>query len=318
MTYQGKLTDVPGFRLGHAQNEAWGTGVTVILPPQGSTGGVEVRGGAPGSRETDLLRPENAVSEVHAVVLSGGSAYGLEAASGVMNELGEQGIGFETGFAKVPIVCSAVLYDLGVGQVKWPDLAMGREAVINASSDDHSQGNVGAGTGCSVGKIAGMDRAMKSGLGQASLQVDDLIVSCVIAVNAVGDIRDPEAGNRPIAGLLDREGRYASTIDFLTSDEKGADLMGKNTTIGCIATNARLEKAQTLKVCQMGQDGLARAIEPVHTLFDGDSLFCLASNQVEAEPNLVGILAAKVVQRAIVNAGESAQEAYGLKAHASL
>lgn len=316
--YPGHLVDVPGFRVGHAQNRDWGTGVTVILPPEGATGGVDVRGGAPGSRETDLLRPENQVSQVHAVVLSGGSAFGLESASGVMNELAAQGRGLETGFAKVPIVCSAVLYDLGLGQVKWPNMAMGREALLYASSEDASQGNIGAGTGCSVGKIAGMDRAMKSGLGQASLRLGDLVVSCLVAVNAVGDIRDPERGNLPIAGLLGPNGELGSTMDFLLDGERGADLLGKNTTIGCIATNARLDKAGALKVCQMGHDGLARAIEPVHTLFDGDSLFCLASNQVDAEPNLVGILGAKVLQRAIVNAGESAEEAYGLKSHSSL
>lgn len=316
--YPGQLTDVPGFQVGHEQNREWGTGVTVILPPEGTTGGVEVRGGAPGSRETDLLRPENMVSQVHAVVLSGGSAFGLESASGVMNELAARGIGLDTGFAKVPIVCSAVLYDLGLGQAKWPDMTMGKEALLRASSKDSSRGNIGAGTGCSVGKIAGMDRAMKSGLGQASLRLGDLVVSCLIAVNAVGDIRDPEKSNRPIAGLLGRDGKPGSTLDFLMDGESGEDLLGKNTTIGCIATNAKLDKAGTLKVCQMGQDGLARSIEPVHTLFDGDSLFCLASNRVESEPNLVGILAAKAVQRAIVNAGESAEDAYGLLSYASL
>lgn len=316
----GHLTDVPGFLLGHAQEEAWGTGVSVILAPAGSIGGVDVRGGAPGTRETDLLRPENAVSQVDAVVLSGGSAFGLEAACGVMKGLRAAGRGLETGYGRVPIVSSAVLYDLGVGESgRWPTMEMGLQALKDASDSAPAQGNVGAGLGCTVGKLFGMAQAMKSGLGQASLQSGDLVVSCVVAVNAVGDVMDPTKPETHLAGLLDDQGRRASSWKaFCQQGENQPSLLGKNTTIACLATNARLDKAGTTKVCQMGQDGLARAIVPVHTLFDGDSLFCLASGQVEAEPNLVGILGAAVVQEAIYNAILFAEPAYGLMSYQSL
>lgn len=313
--YPGYLTDVPGFSLGNLTREEDGTGVSVILAPEHTSGGVDVRGGSPGTRETDLLRPENAVQEVNAVVLAGGSAFGLDASSGVMTYLREQEIGFETGYGKVPIVCSCVLFDLGLGRADAFPLAQdGYEACKNASRENHEMGNVGAGTGASVGKIAGGERAMKAGLGQASLHQEGLIVSCVVAVNALGDIIDSQADNERIAGLLDEKGQPLSSEKLIR--ESGLKIStGSNTTIACLATNAKLDKAGCLKVSQMAHDGYAKAIHPVHTTADGDSIFTLASNQVEADINIIGVMAVEVVRRAIVNAGVSAEKMFALPAY---
>lgn len=314
--YPGFFTDVPGFLLGHAQKEEWGTGCTVIIAPAHTVGGVDVRGGAPGGRETDLLRPENQVSEVNAIMLSGGSSFGLEAACGVMEFLVEKGLGFDTGYGLVPIVPAAILFDLPVGQKnRWPDLAMGKEAAKKANDHDRSMGNVGAGQGATVGKLLGMEGAMKSGLGQASFRCGDLIVSAVVAVNALGDVCDPIRGNRPLAGLLDEKKRRICTNErYFQMQGKTNLLAGTNTTIGCIATNAKCDKAGAQKIAQIAHDGMARAILPVHTLADGDTLFTLASGTLMADVNLVGIMAAEVVQRAIVNAVCTAKSAYGLPA----
>ena len=318
--YPGFFTDVPGFLLGHSQNEEWGTGCTVAIAPLGTVGGVDVRGGAPGSRETDLLRPENQVSQVNAVMLAGGSSFGLEAACGIMEFLVERGLGFDTGYGLVPIVPSAILFDLPVGRKdRWPNLSMGREAAEKASAHDQSMGNVGAGCGATVGKLLGMSRAMKSGLGQASLRCGDLIVSAVVAVNALGDVFDPIQGNKPLAGLVDEKKNRISTTETFFQMEEGKRLAtGTNTTIGCIATNGRFDKAGAQKISQIAHDGMARAIRPVHTLADGDTLFTLASGKIPADVNLAGMLAAEAVQRAIVNAVLTARGAYGLPAYEDL
>lgn len=312
--YPGYFTDVPGFRLGHSQDLEKGTGVSVILPPAKTVGGVDVRGAAPGSRETDLLRPENTVGEVHAVVLSGGSAFGLDSCSGVMSYLRDRGTGFATEFGPVPIVCGAVLYDLGVADpLAYPASSAGYQAAEAAAEADRSMGNVGAGTGASVGKILGMSRAMKSGLGQASMCRGDLWVSCVVAVNAVGDVFDLDRGYEAVAGPLDEEGKRLSTVKLILGGDQKMST-AENTTIAALATNAKLDKAACLKLAQMAHDGYARAIEPVHTTADGDTIFTLASGAIETDLNVLGTMAVEVVRRAIVNACLMAEDSYGLRA----
>ena len=260
----------------------------------------------PVPRETDLLDPVNLVEKVHAVVLTGGSAYGLDAASGVMRYLEEQHIGFAMGSVVVPIVPAAVLYDLGLGRADIrPDAAMGYRAAASASSDAPAEGNVGAGTGASIGKIRGMEFAMKAGIGTASIDINGLIVGAIVAVNALGDVIDPNSGAK-IAGL-----RSGTTLEWLKNmrSQPGAQT---NTVIGTIACNAKLNKAQATKVAQMAQDGLARSIRPAHTMFDGDTIFALATGEVEADVTTVGTFAAEMMAQAIVRAARMAKSAGGL------
>lgn len=327
------ITDVPGIRVGHAHDPEALTGVTVILCGgplgAGAVGGVDQRGGAPGTRETDLLRPMHLVEKVHAVVLSGGSAFGLDAANGVMRHLEEQGIGFETPVAKVPIVPAAVLFDLAIGRSGVrPDAAMGYAACQNATADEASNGNVGAGIGATIGKILGMGQAMKSGLGTASIDLGDgLIVGALFAVNAFGDAIDPATGDiiagarqidlPLIRGAAPDRTRFVGTLEVLKSlaGQKparfGADARS-NTVIGAVATNADLSKEAVNKVAQMAHDGLARIIRPAHTMFDGDTIFALATGERAADVNLIGAYAAEVTAQAIVNAVRHARSAGGL------
>jgi L-aminopeptidase/D-esterase-like protein len=267
---------------------------------------VDVRGGAPGTRETNLLDPINLVDKVHAIVLAGGSAFGLDAASGVMHYLEEQKIGFETGFAKVPIVPAAILYDLGLGHADVrPDAAMGYAAAASASPDAPAEGNVGAGTGASVGKIRGMQYAMKAGIGTSSIEVNGIVVGAIVAVNAVGDVIDPQNG-QVLAGL--RSGR---TLEWMKNGKTNSAVKS-NTVIGVVATNARLTKAGATKVAQMAQDGLAQAIRPAHTMFDGDTVFALATGEQDADISMVGAFAAEIMAEAIVRAVKMASPAGGL------
>ena len=300
--YEGYITDVKGIKIGHASDLEGGTGLTVLLPPAGNTCAVEVRGAAPGTRETDLLNPVNTVDSVNALILSGGSAYGLDAASGVMEALEEEGEGLDVGVGIVPIVVQAVLFDLAYKDYKArPDKKMGKLAYKKASISENRQGIVGAGTGASVGKILGMDKIMKSGLGSASIKENDLVVSAIVVVNAFGDIYDYEKGIQ-IAGPI-KNGKMLRTVDFMgkiINDFSG--LANKNTTIGIIATNAKFDKTKLTKIAQMTHDGFARSINPVHTGFDGDTIFSLATNEIEADINLVGTMAASVMSRAIANA----------------
>ncbi len=305
MTLGNAITDVRGIEVGQAQDEEALTGCTVILCRQGAMAGVDVRGSAPGTRETDLLDPVNLVEQVHAVVLTGGSAYGLDAASGVMRYLEEQQIGFPMGSVVVPIVPAAVLYDLGLGRADVrPDAAMGYRAAASASSEPPSEGNVGAGTGASIGKILGMEFAMKAGLGTASIDINGLIIGAIVAVNALGDVIDPGSGTK-IAGL-----RSGSTLDVLRNSRMPSS--PSNTVIGAVATNAKLNKVQATKVAQMAHDGLAQAIRPAHTMFDGDAIFALATGEVDADVSLVGAFAAEVMAQAIVRAARMAGSAGGL------
>lgn len=318
---QGAITRVRGIQVGHFTDPRRPTGCSVVLAqgPQGAgtrpgaVGGVDVRGAAPGTRETDLLNPANLVGEVHAVLLSGGSAWGLDAATGVMRWLEEQGRGLAVGAApgqRVPIVPGAVLFDLHVGDARIrPDAAAGYAACVAASAQPPAQGNVGAGAGATVGKLFGMAHAMKGGIGSASVTVGGVTVGALIAVNALGDVVDPDTG-QPLAGARTADGRALrhSVRALLAGDAPTAILAGSNTTIGVIATDAPLTKARAHRLAGAGHDGLARAIRPVHTLSDGDTLFALATGHAPViDFNVLCAMAGDAVQRACVAAVRSAQ-----------
>jgi len=310
------ITTIPGIKIGHAQDLVGGTGCTVILCEQGAYAGVDVRGGGPASRETELLKPVNMVEQIHAVMLSGGSAYGLDAGAGAMKYLEEKGLGFDVGVGVVPIVCGASLFDLVVGDPKCrPDQEMGYQACHNASAEPPEEGNVGAGTGATVGKFLGVERMMKSGLGTYALQIGDLIVGAVVAVNSLGDVIDIETGKR-LAGMLNEEGTAViSTEETLYQQyADNRNVFSGNTTIGCIVTNAKLTKNQANKIASIAHNGFARAIRPVHTMADGDTIFALSVGEVEVMPDAVGALAAEVMAKSINRAVLTARPAYGLKA----
>jgi L-aminopeptidase/D-esterase-like protein len=322
------ITDVPGIEVGHAQNLEGGTGCTVVLCRKGATCGVDVRGGGPGTRETDCLKPENMVEVVHAVYLGGGSAFGLAGADGVMRFCEERGIGLDVGCGRVPIVPGAVLFDLPIGDPRSrPDAAMGYAACLAASEREASMGNVGAGTGASVGKTRGIGSMMKGGLGTASLAIGDLVVGAIVAVNCFGDVIDPDSGDI-IVGTLDqaRTGFASSLADVLGTARCPDPLTVMNTTIGVVAVGGRLSKAHATKVAAMAHDGLARTINPIHTAFDGDSIFCLATGGTgltgesgeELDTTTVGVVAATVMARAVLAAVRSASSAYGLPGYAEM
>ena len=306
--YERKI-NVPGFTIGTAEDRKGLTGVTVILASQeGATAGVDVRGCAPGTRETDLLSPEKTVQKIHAVVLSGGSAFGLEASSGVMNYLAKQGRGFFVGPACVPIVCQAVLFDLLIGShTAHPTLQMGYEAA-EAAGHVFPVGCYGAGTGASVGKLTGGEHAMKSGAGYAELHLDSgLYVGAYMAVNACGEIYD---GDQVLAGALaEDEKTIVSSHDLMLQGFKR--VMGGNTSIGCVVTNAILTKAECKAVSGMAHDGFARSIRPVHTSMDGDTVFTMASGQVEAPIDTVGYLAEEAIRLAVLDAVKTAESMGG-------
>ncbi|HHV47230.1 MAG TPA: P1 family peptidase [Tissierellia bacterium] len=314
------FTDIDGIKVGNASNIKAGTGCTVVICEEGATAGVDVRGGSPGTRETDLLNPQNLVDKAHAVVLAGGSAFGLDAASGVMKYLEERNIGFDVQVTKVPIVLSAVLFDLVVGDYRVrPDFNMGYNACINATDKECPNGNVGAGTGATVGKFLGLERAMKGGLGSYAVEIGDLKVGAIVAVNALGDIVDPETGEI-LAGLLDERGEklIGTEREMVKAYNKKKNLFSGNTTIGVVATNGILTKAEANKLASMAHNGYARAIRPAHSIFDGDTIFAMATGKVEADINVIGLLAAKVMERAVVNAVKSADSAYGIKSYKEL
>jgi L-aminopeptidase/D-esterase-like protein len=273
------ITEVAGIEVGHFTDNRRPTGCTVVLARRGAIAGVDVRGAAPGTRETDLLDPANLVERVHAVVLSGGSAWGLDAAGGVMRWLDERGIGLEVGPARVPIVPAAVLFDLALGDPRVrPDAAAGYAACEAASREPPAEGNVGAGAGAAVGKIFGFQRAMKGGIGSAAVTVEGVTVGAIVACNALGDVVDPETGV-VLAGTRTPDGRQLldARRALLRGDSARAILPGTNTTIGVIATDAVITKAQARRLAVVGHDGLARAINPAHTLSDGDALFAIGT-----------------------------------------
>lgn len=316
------ITDIEGIYVGNATNAEAGTGCTVIVCPAGATGGVDVRGGAPATRETDLLRPEETVQVLHAVVLSGGSAFGLAASAGVAEELERRDIGLDVGVAKVPIVSGACLFDLMCGRADVrPTAADGAAAVAAALDGERAPlevGNVGAGTGCTVGKLAGAERCMKSGLGESLQTCGELVCGAVVAVNAVGDVVDPVSGSG-IAGLLDEAGeRVVDSTEALLSPAATMPLSRTNTTISCVVTNAKLTKAEATKVAQMAADAYAHTIRPTHTTNDGDTIFVMATGEVEMPLDVVGVLATKALERAIVDGALSARGDYGFKAACDL
>lgn len=320
------LTAVPGIQVGHAQHAEALTGCTVIICEDGAVGGVDQRGGAPGTRETDLLRPMHLVEKVHGVLLTGGSAFGLDAATGVMRYLEERKIGFNVGVGRVPIVPAAVIFDLALGRADVrPDAALGYQACQNAATAAVSEGNVGAGTGASVGKIFGMGQAMKSGLGTASLDLGGVIVGAIVVVNAFGDVIDPQ-NNQIIAGARSAQRgpiKLGSSDYFADTQATLRSFIGRtslgfaarsNTVIGVVATNAKLNKEEANKMAQMAHDGLARAIRPAHTMLDGDTLFALSTGDKKSDVNIVGAYAAEVMAQAIVRAVRAAKPAGGLPA----
>ncbi len=315
------LTNVAGILVGHAQNLEAATGCTVILCPDGATPGIDQRGGAPGSRETELLRPMHRVDKIQGVLLSGGSAYGLDAAGGVMSYLEEKGIGHPTIGGIVPIVPTAIIYDLLLGDPKArPDAAMARLACEAASNSPVRQGNVGAGTGAAVGGIMGMPFRTKSGTGSASIDLNGVVIAALAIVNAVGDIYDLD-GQEIIAGArTPPDGRtFVDTLKVFGSRVEGATPpQQSNTVIGVVATNASLTKEETNKVAQMASNGLARVVRPANTMYDGDTIFALSMGERKADVNVVGAYAAEVMAQAIVNGIWAAEPLHGLPSATSI
>jgi len=313
----GTLTDIPGLKVGHWTNLAAATGCTVILCPEGgAVAGVDVRGSAPGTRENHLLNPVNFAQQVHAILLAGGSAYGLAAADGVMRWLEEHKRGLEVGVARVPLVPAAVIFDLGLGDPKVrPDSAAGYAACEAATTGPVAQGNVGAGTGATVGKVLGFNHATKGGLGSASRRLSNgLTVAALAVVNAYGEVIDPKT-NELVSGIRNPLG--SGFVPALQTMETiyGQTWQGlANTTLGVIATNAALTKAEATKIAQMGHDGLARAIRPIHTMFDGDTVYALSAGDLKADVNLIGALGAEVLAEAVVNGVRAAESLAGVPA----
>ncbi|MCG8482639.1 MAG: P1 family peptidase [Clostridia bacterium] len=315
-----KITDIQGIKIGHAENIEAGTGCTVIICEKGAYAGVDVRGGAPASRETQLLNPVNLVEQVHAVVLSGGSAFGLDCAAGVMEYLERHDIGFDVQVTKVPIVCGAALFDLVVGDHKIrPDKKMGYDACVQASDKECLQGSVGAGTGASVGKLLGMDRAMRGGIGIYGVQIGDLKVASIVAVNCLGDVIHPDTGERA-AGLLDEAKKKVISTEeemYKTYSNK-TNLFSGNTTIGVVITNGKMNKPQATKVASMTHNGFARSMRPAHSMFDGDTIYALSTSEVDADVNVIGALGAETMAKAVYQAVISADSRYGILAHRDL
>ncbi|MBI4491563.1 MAG: P1 family peptidase [Chloroflexi bacterium] len=315
------LTAVPGVLVGHRSDPVAATGCTVILCAGGAVAGIDVRGAAPGSRETDLLRPGSLVERVHAVVLSGGSAFGLDAAGGVMRWLEEQGIGFPTPAGVVPIVPAVVLYDLQLGRADVrPDADWGYAAAQVATAEPVQEGCVGAGTGCSVGKVLGAQRATKSGLGSACERgADGLLVGALVATNALGNVVDPASG-RIIAGARRPDDSGFADAEAILKAGRVGGFGGANTTLALVATNAPLSGAQATRVAQMAHDGLARAIRPAHTMYDGDTAIVLSlpAPGLPADVSRVGAMAVQALAAAIVRSVAQATGLAGLPAAAEL
>lgn len=319
----GAITDAGGLRVGHFTDSRRPTGCTVVLFERGAVAGVDVRGSAPGTRETDLLNPINTVQTVNAILLTGGSAYGLDAATGVMQFCEEHRMGFFVGVGVVPIVPAAVLIDLQIGDPKVrPDAQAGYAACEAASNSPPAEGNVGAGAGATVGKLFGYKFAMKGGFGTASIKVGDtgLVVGAIAAVNAVGDVIDHRTG-KILAGARAQDGQsFANTMYQIIQGNTPATRLGAHTTLGVIATNATLTKAECTKVAQMAHDGFARTINPTHTAYDGDTIFAAATGELrgKAEVTIIGALAAEVIARAVNRAVITATGIPGYPAHRDL
>ena len=302
------ILDVKGIKVGQVEDKEGLTGCTVIICEDGGVCGVDVRGSAPGTRETDLLDPINMVQKVHAIVLSGGSAFGLESTCGVSRYLEEKGIGFDVGVAKVPIVTGAVLFDLGVGDSKCrPNIEMGYKACQIANNIELKQGNYGAGCGATVGKIRGSEFCTKGGIGSYSIKLDNgLVVSAIIAVNAFGDVYE---NGQVIAGVLnDDKNDFLNTYDLMKKGVNKGGFNIDNTTIGAVVTNAKLSKAECKKISQMAHNGFAKSIFPIHTPHDGDTIFTLATGEVETDITLLGSIASEVVEKSVISAIKNASK----------
>ena len=321
-----KITDIENIKIGNAEDEKAGTGCTVIICERGAITGLDVRGGGPASRESELTKPFASAEVIHAVLLSGGSAFGLDAAGGVMKYLEERNIGFDVGITKVPLVCESCIFDLRVGDYKIrPDAKMGYQACVNSEKNNIQMGNHGAGTGATVGKILGIDYAMKSGLGFYALQIGNLKVGAIVSVNAFGDIFDYESG-KMIAGVLNKEkngfGNSEEELIKIAEDKNlSFDIENNittNTTIGAVITNAKFTKSQMGKIASMSHNGFARTIKPVHTTLDGDSIYAMSVGDVKANLDAVGSIAAIVMGKAINSAIINTKSAYGFKAYSDI
>ena len=310
-----KVTDIQPLRIGQVENADAATGMTVLISENGMRAGLDVRGGGPASRDSQMLNPLMSMQQIHSIVLSGGSAFGLGAANGVMDYLEEHDIGFDTGVAKVPLVVQSDIYDLTVGAADVrPDSQMGYEAAKAAfENPNYKDGNYGAGCGASVGKITGMERAMKTGVGSYAVQVGDLQIGAIVIVNALGDIYDWKTGNQ-IAGLLSEDKtKLASTMESMSASIEAVDnKFTGNTTVAVVMTNAAFSKPQLCKIASMAHDGLARSVRPVHTSADGDSIYAVSAGEVSADMDLTGMIAAEVLSEAVIRAVRSAESAYGL------
>ena len=308
------ITAIEGIRIGQVENVEAGTGCTAFICPEGMRAGLDVRGGGPASRESQLLNPLMAAQAIHGIVLSGGSAFGLDAAGGVMQYLEEQEIGYDVGVTKVPLVAQADLFDLTVGDTFIrPDKQMGYEAARLAMEDpNYLDGNYGAGCGATVGKIGGMETCMKTGIGSYALQIGDLQIGAVVAVNAIGDVFDWKTGKQ-IAGLLnwDKTELRSTSEVMKASLDVVENRFTENTTLGVVITNARFEKTQLCKIAGMAHDGYARSIRPVHTSYDGDSIYAVSVGEISADQDVIGLLTAEIVSEAITRAVFSADSAYG-------
>lgn len=313
----GSITDVKGVKVGHAVVEGHHTGCTVVLVESGAVCSGFFSGGAPGTRETDLLEPENLVDKVHAVFLGGGSAFGIDGASGVMRYLEEKNIGFDTGIKRVPIVPSAIIFDLALSNGRYPTSKEGYEACIKATDSEFERGNAGVGMGATVGKIRGMEYAMKGGLGTASIKSADLVVGAIAVVNALGDIIDPETGNI-IAGVLDDSKKKLLGTERIVINSASSSSPFGNTVLVVVATNGILSKSSAKRISIMAHDGIARTVRPAHTFFDGDSVFVLSTSEVKADPNQVGVIAAKAAELAILDGVRSAKSLGGIPSSADI
>lgn len=322
---QNSITDIPGITVGHAQDFEAITGCTAVLCVNGAVAGVDQRGGGPGTRETDLLRPENSTADIQGIMLAGGSAPGLDAASGAVRYLKDNDYGYDVGLTKIPLVPAAILFDLAVGDPEaYPDSSMGYQACENASSNPPAQGSVGAGTGATAGKVLGLERAVKSGIGTASMEIaDGVLVGAIVAANPVGDILDPSTG-QIVAGARNpdnSENIFADSLNVirdLVSEFMMFKAFNQNTVIGVVATNAKFDKSEITRVARMAQNGVARCVRPAHTMRDGDTMFSLSTGQLKADVNIVGAFAAQMVQQAILNSVKSADSLGGIPAISDL
>lgn len=311
-----KFTDIEGIKVGHMQDEEAATGCSVIICEKGAYAGVDVRGGSPATRETDLLDPVNMIQQIHAIVLSGGSAFGLDSCSGVMKYLEEQGIGFDVQVAKVPIVCGACLFDLAIGSPNIrPNLEMGYKAAENANKENCPNGNVGAGCGATVGKYLGPDFAMKGGLGTYALQIGDLQVGAIVAVNCLGDVIDPDDNNKIIAGMRKNDKFMNIEQIMINNYDDKTNLFSGNTTIGAIVTNGKFNKSEMNKIASMAHNGYGRTMRPAHSIYDGDTIFTMSTGNVESDVSVVGMLSAKVMEKAVINAIKNAESLHGVKSY---